>query len=106
MGRGVRPQSVSDSLLCPTHYVTIFIPITMEKVGKKPVAWLFQGRGAITRNSQGKKLHEVKQLKVGMEGIFGSPKYFGQIIDFFCCFGFPQMISLFLRIFPNVLATS
>ena len=42
---------------------------------------------------------------LGMEGIFGCPKYFGQIIHFFCCFGFPQMISLFLRIIPNVLAT-
>ena len=56
MGRGVRPQSVSNSLLCPTHYVTVFISITVEKVDKKHVVWSFQERGASTRNSQEKKI--------------------------------------------------
>ena len=31
MGRGVRPQSVSDSILCPTHYVIAIIHITVKK---------------------------------------------------------------------------
>ena len=39
---------------------------------------------------------------VGVEGMFGSPKYFGQMYDFFCSFGFPRRILSLLQMFRMI----